>query len=1433
MANTIMSAKNSFQEGLIMDFSPDNTQATCMTSALNATLLTFNGNEMQLQNDMGNGRVETAFLPEGYIPVGSCEFGDIIYIVSYNPLTNKSQIGCFPSPERNISSEEIGNMKQILSWKDFQDTDDGQNPNGKLIASSVKKILFDSRDMTPGDKYIIYAQDLNNNNKGLSDYGNSDHEHGRFPKLAKVHVVSIEESGKIVYLDSTTKWYDNDYYLNADLSVNGEIKDLDSYRDLVSSAYSIFSSKVSGKLAILVELEKITGFSCSWSPYGKTNGEYTDYDIYWNFSWTTDDNNINPTGAVITYGEWEGPIAGKGGHYRQWLKNNNDGTIYLDNNYISINTTINTKEWEFSRKYKLEDIIKNPITYKDFITNYEYNNYLNNTLKSLSTKGIEPNKINIDVDKATGYPVQGKYYVNCSKIIKNVPQYQDANGVYHQGSAVSINDDIVNNHFHYPIIKKFETFKIPTKNIITVGVNKTVEKEPDISNLIYHYKIAPTMPYGILEEFTQEGYIDFSKIGKKSIFLNTWKYYNYENTITLTWGMEAYTEPQKGISEVVFEFYDNQGFVGAYHNKDKMSYNGVFTEYITLGESGSNYKFNNIPAFPDTTYILGNHPIPKPEYHKGIKVRGDAIVEGITYLDDNKNVVTTFDPNTEYFQDDSATLYPNCLYLVKIITKYCDKNVLGEYIEPIKTETDKILVEYRWLWTNTLFNEYYYQVKDFEELQAQLTYDINALYSQKNQGNLTSKALYKGDLSGNNTKIGETEYEQLSANVIYVNQDGSADKDGNINCQLQIGLQNTHNTFNIEQSKLNLIKVDVHFGRDYLTNTTPEIVTNEELGYIFDGVYPLNKNNNCDEVAKIDTILGKKLFEAIGMTGGTAGNEINSKEDSYKNYLNMFSVNFPTKYNYLKSGPELLVYPPHQGELPESGINVIKYSDIPLDQMEYTLGNKYLNLTLTGILYNKFYSVKETLNTSATVVRPLLYSKDDLPKYNMIYDNNHFYLNNLAGLVLGNDIDGNDQHKVRFYKLEAALDSLGNRYWVQPLGNNLGDDGGETKAVSRNIFEEFQVCDSGRLNDLFPGITPLVLTYENNAGGDKYNIVKGKVTSNKSISNSQAIGIGKYNKGFSGKPSNYVGIYNDMSNLNTQNTYLFLMLKDSKDIVHILNTAIPVTYSNGRINQVVRGAPSGTTVGDLIASVLMNLYYTQGDQESNIPYQGISNFVKLSRHTYTYVKDIIFKIKQNNSNELIVMSKMNYSDYIQQILNNQSLQLDPTIRQSLESHKNINFQLLSILKNCPLQISFDYIDPIQDLVLTPKELIKVADGNTIYTNQGFINNRLYIQDIKNPQSFIRLDASQNFEYHSYKDFKEHSSGQLLGVQNTEILQNSSFKRGFGYDQGQLVCLKSNSNSAHNGNSLSISGYLSGNHNGWGSIWPIYADENLLIEGKLS
>ena len=357
MANTIRASKNTFNGGLVMDLAPDTTPNEVLTSALNATLVTFNGNELQLQNDMGNGRVETARLPEGYIPVGTCEFGDIIYIVSYNPITNRSQIGCFPSPERNISSEETGSMGQCLTFDDFQETySEGTEqspqaiPNGELKTASVKKIIY-NKTLNPGDKFIIYDKNSNIlSEQHISDIGNKSNTYGTFPKYLKVHVIAIEESGKINYLDSTLRWYKNieghDYFINQSKNKSDEKPDIDSYRNKLSSGYSVFQSKISGKLALLIELEKITGFSCTHTIYSSNNNESHNvseviaissfsqkevndlyknhtyktsrYYTYLNFTWETENFNINPAAVILTDAEWVGNNTQYGGQVRFW-----------------------------------------------------------------------------------------------------------------------------------------------------------------------------------------------------------------------------------------------------------------------------------------------------------------------------------------------------------------------------------------------------------------------------------------------------------------------------------------------------------------------------------------------------------------------------------------------------------------------------------------------------------------------------------------------------------------------------------------------------------------------------------------------------------------------------------------------------------------------------------------------------------------------------------------------------------------------------------------------------------------------------------------------------------------------------------------------------------------------------------------------------------
>lgn len=69
-----------------------------LTDNLNGTFITFNGNELSLQNDMGN--THTTYLSKGFYPIGMTEYGGITYIVSISE-DSTLEIGSFPSLPNN------------------------------------------------------------------------------------------------------------------------------------------------------------------------------------------------------------------------------------------------------------------------------------------------------------------------------------------------------------------------------------------------------------------------------------------------------------------------------------------------------------------------------------------------------------------------------------------------------------------------------------------------------------------------------------------------------------------------------------------------------------------------------------------------------------------------------------------------------------------------------------------------------------------------------------------------------------------------------------------------------------------------------------------------------------------------------------------------------------------------------------------------------------------------------------------------------------------------------------------------------------------------------------------------------------------------------------------------------------------------------------
>ena len=251
---------NEFHGGLVMDLNPSVTPNDLLVNCLNGTLVTFQGNENVLQNDMGNGRVETAYLPEGYIPLGTTQLGGIIYIVSYNPFTNKCQIGSFPSPERNITQDEVSELGEVaLTNSEFIT---GQNSDQTVNKIVIKKKLSDIV-LHPGDKFKIAANSIKAVKECVTDL------RGHIGNV-KLTVATIDNNNRIVELEDLLSYtYGEGAEAREFPFQDGEISskpdtDIDEYRKLISSDYNIYSSKVAGNLYIIAELEVINTFTVTW-----------------------------------------------------------------------------------------------------------------------------------------------------------------------------------------------------------------------------------------------------------------------------------------------------------------------------------------------------------------------------------------------------------------------------------------------------------------------------------------------------------------------------------------------------------------------------------------------------------------------------------------------------------------------------------------------------------------------------------------------------------------------------------------------------------------------------------------------------------------------------------------------------------------------------------------------------------------------------------------------------------------------------------------------------------------------------------------------------------------------------------------------------------------------------------------------------------------
>ena len=1129
MANTIMSAKNSFQEGLIMDFAPDNTQATCMTSALNATLLTFNGNEMSLQNDMGNARVETAYLPEGYVPVGSCEFGDIVYIVSYNPLTNKSQIGCFPSPERNISSDELYENGttgyQKLLAKDFQEIN-GSTPTGILKNNSVKKVLIDTKKLNPGDKYIIYSDTVKDNYDCLSDFGKSG-KHNSLSKYLKLHVVSIEDSGKITYLDTTTQWYDmiiegnsnnpNKYYIS-DKKIGKTNNDIDEYRSAIESNWSIFNSKVSGKLAILAELEMPETFSCSYDlELININNNYKEYKLT---LFLESDPKISPSYICLNKAEFD----------------NYDG------------------------------IIVNGISYK-------------------STTNIK------DCYSGTNSPKYGWEYASSIELGTVKIPY-----ILENGGAI-----------------KSDSF-------------------------IYNLEVTPAMDYGILEHLTIPITIDFNKVGTGEVNLTTWKYYNTNDNSILTYSIDTYPKPNWEVTEVVIQFYDNQGLAAEYLLNGKKSYSGTFTEYFGLNGNKTN---------PRLSKNTGDRII----YHKG-----EAIDEIINDNIDNYTTENLGQVTEEYkgqiYLNDAGTLYSGFLYAAKIIVRQ-------QHAKNSTLKDEK--VQYRWYWTNPMFNEYYYSAKDFANLNFELVLNGEALF-ETNKNYIWK---HKEINNLNNDFIVDKINNTNSANIQYIGHS----KENNINMYINAGLQDDYGCFNLiqtgEEDDISNIDLKIYLSDSQINYSIPE----KQYEFSVKEETPSNPS-----------------YLALTDVSNKEGNDIVAEK--FSNYLDK---------------PETLVTSSEVKDMfniyftSSVQSNSEKYEGSTMQVYTGTLNNCYyesqdnkksIPLSMQAILFNKAYVQSENQGSiQVPVYIPIIDSEDDLSSLGI------------------NIVPSNGKISLGFKKA-VALNHYKNMFSATLLSGSdnkfsnaeLGDDDQHQFDGSNRLIDTATNTDF--LNNIWGKINPNVNLFfpvylggygSNNSGGtEHYNAIGG------STSNYVPTTGWRYNVGGQNAEQNNSSLTKGsfdidgsiIKNIDTNNSISFLGVK-YKNGMTVLNTAFLDGASNNssqQFNQVaLRDKNNINPDYDNFAYQLFLLLSNTYHKNKKIENQKIKlkNHVRNGDYDIELVKHIIIKLSAETGSGYkdmnIALRNIDFNDYKKQVIT----KIDNGLN---AEDKNVKLRLLSFANDHELKI---------------------------------------------------------------------------------------------------------------------------------------------------
>lgn len=210
---------------------------------------------------MGNCKVERAKLSPGFVPLGVKEYGGIIYIASYNPDTKEEEIGCFPSPERDITgSNKIENQTGLTDGR-FTNTNyklPTSRINGdylpEALLSKIQKLNEQEvLKLSPGDKYVTTyrlmpvtgSDPITQDN--FNDYFSFDEDSKR---LFNINFYRVDSDNNVIKIENP-------------------IKSVPYKSAMEEDEYVFFTESSGGALAVEIKLNSIDYFSANMREISK------------------------------------------------------------------------------------------------------------------------------------------------------------------------------------------------------------------------------------------------------------------------------------------------------------------------------------------------------------------------------------------------------------------------------------------------------------------------------------------------------------------------------------------------------------------------------------------------------------------------------------------------------------------------------------------------------------------------------------------------------------------------------------------------------------------------------------------------------------------------------------------------------------------------------------------------------------------------------------------------------------------------------------------------------------------------------------------------------------------------------------------------------------------------------------------------------------